>query len=494
MTRAGRLAGSPWGRGVAAGLLLTAALPPFGWWPLAVAGAALLAWSVDGLGLRARLALGSGTGAGLCLPGLWWMTEFSLPGFVLASLLEACLVALVAVLTPARCPWALPAAMVASDAVRGAWPFGGVPIATLGQTQLGGPFDDVARLGGALGITAVLGTVALAPVALRRARPVRAGIAVAAGVAAAVAASWTPLPEPDGALTAALVQGGGPRGTRAVDSDADVVTERHLAASERVGRGVDLVLWPEDVLDIAEPVERSEAGEDLAGLAVRTGATVVAGVVTDTDGDRFDNEAVAWGADGELVDRYQKNQRVPFGEFIPWRSLVERIADVSAVPRDATVGTGPGLLDTDVGELGVVISYEVFFARRARDAVRAGGEVLLVPTNASSYSSTQMPALEVGVARLRAIETGRDVLQAAPTGFTAAISARGRVMARTDLGDREVLTVEVPRRRGETPYTRLGDGPFVVVAAAALAVAAWRGRRSTGGVFAPARRGRRRRP
>jgi len=107
----------------------------------------------------------------------------------------------------------------------------------------------------------------------------------------------------------------------------------------------------------------------------------------------------------------------------------------------------------------------------ARAAMVAGAEVLLAPTNATSYSTGQMPALELGAARMRALETGRVVLQAAPTGFSAVVDPDGSVRRVSDLGSRDVLTATVARRRGRTPYTRLGDGPFVVAATAALAVA-----------------------
>jgi apolipoprotein N-acyltransferase len=80
-----------------------------------------------------------------------------------------------------------------------------------------------------------------------------------------------------------------------------------------------------------------------------------------------------------------------------------------------------------------------------------------------------MPALEVGAARLRAIETGRDVVQAAPTGFSALVTSSGTVTAQSDLGARQVLHGTVDRRAGTTIYTRLGDGPFVVGAALVLA-------------------------
>jgi apolipoprotein N-acyltransferase len=218
-------------------------------------------------------------------------------------------------------------------------------------------------------------------------------------------------------------------------------------------------------------------------------ATVVAGVV-EREGNRFRNASVTWTADGEVSARYEKNQRVPFGEYVPMRDLIEEVTDLSAIPRDAIAGTEPGLLATPAGDLGVVISYEVFFPRRARDAMAAGAEVLLAPTNASSFTTSQMPALELGAARMRAIETGRDVLQAAPTGLSGVIHPDGSVVEQSDLGRRQLLLADVQRRVGDTPYTTLGDGPFVVGALLALA-AAWaldgrRGRRVTR-VTAPVR-------
>jgi apolipoprotein N-acyltransferase len=219
-------------------------------------------------------------------------------------------------------------------------------------------------------------------------------------------------------------------------------------------------------------LDGSPEADEIADLARRLDSTVVIGIVEDVSATRFRNFVKAWSPTGAAGQEYTKNQRVPYGEWIPFRSLIKKVADISAVPRDATVGHGPGVLDTAAGRLGVVISYEVFFPRRARDAITAGGEVLLVPTNASSYTNAQMPSLELGAARLRAIETGRWVAQAAPTGFSAFVDPEGRVSGRTDLGARQVKTATIDRRTGLTLYTRLGDGPFVAGLLAAI-VAAW---------------------
>ncbi len=243
-----------------------------------------------------------------------------------------------------------------------------------------------------------------------------------------------------------------------------------MEASAGVPTGLDLVLWPEDVVDVEGQEGETVEGTRVRELARALDTTLAVGVVEGFR-DRFRNATVAIGPDGAEVDRYDKVQRVPFGEFIPFRSLVEDLADVSDVPRDAAVGEGPGLVELAPVDAGVLISYEVFFARLAGEAVRAGGEVLLAPTNASSYPTTQMPALEVAAARLRAIETGRTVVQAAPTGFSAFIGPDGTVRGSTDLGDQAVLRDTVERRTGRTPYTRLGDGPLVVGSLAAVALA-----------------------
>lgn len=147
---------------------------------------------------------------------------------------------------------------------------------------------------------------------------------------------------------------------------------------------------------------------------------------------------------------------------------MSRVADVSLVPRDAIPGEGPGLLVTPAGQLGLTISYEVFFSERARSAVRAGADILLVPTNAASFTGAAVPAEEIAAARLRAVETGRAVVQAASTGYSALIGPDGEVRRRSQLEEPAVLRVDVARRTGLTPFVRTGNLPILGVAALVL--------------------------
>jgi apolipoprotein N-acyltransferase len=478
---------------VAAGVALALALPPVGWWPLGVAGLVALERLVADRPAPSRFRRGTLVGAALLFPTLWWMKALTLPGYLVASVLYSLYWGAAALaVPPGRWRWlALPGALALAEAARARWPVGGVPLSTVALTQSDGPMVTFVRVGGTIGLTLAAVAVAVAvAAAIHRAWVPAAGAAAAVAVLA-VAAAVGPTGRPAGSLAVAVVQGGGEQGTRAVDTDSSAVFARHVAASAGVTTPVDLVVWPEDVVDVPTDVADTPEGEQLSALAQRLGATLVAGVVADAGPERFRNQAVAWGPDGTLVDRFDKVHRVPFGEYVPLRSLLERVADLSAVPSDAIPGRGPAVLDTPAGRLGVVISWEVFFADRARDAVRNGGGVVLNPTNGSSFEGRQVQSQQVATSRMRAIETGRWVVQAAPTGYSAVVTPGGGVVARTGIAERAVLSATVGLRDGTTWYTATGDGPWLVLAAAAVAAAWLLTRRAPG---SPARRSPARRP
>ncbi len=459
--------------GLLAGALLAGSMPPREAWYLAPAGAAVLTWAVLSLPWRQRLALGAAAGLAFFLPTLSWLTGFHPAGFGALLVVEVVLFSAAMLLVDPRRArwWTVPMALIALEAVRARFPFGGFPIPGMALGQLDGPFAAAAPLGGSLLVVGLSTGAGAAVTGLAVAgRSVRTLVTVAVLVAVCAVGVLLAAPggEPTGSLRAALVQGGGPRGIPAVVSDADAVTERQFLLSEDLPPDLDLVLWPESSLGVSGPVADTREAARVAQLARRTGATVVVGLSESYD-DGFRNAAVAWGPDGRIVDRYEKVHRVPFGEYIPARGLFERISDMTAlVPRDAIPGRGPGLLRTPAGPLGVVISYEVFFSDRVRAAVTAGGQVVLVPTNAASYTTEEVPATEVAAARMRALEFDRAVLQTAPTGYTAIVGPDGRIVEQSGLSTAEVLSASVALRTGLTTYARTGDGPVLALASLAL--------------------------
>jgi apolipoprotein N-acyltransferase len=210
----------------------------------------------------------------------------------------------------------------------------------------------------------------------------------------------------------------------------------------------------------------------MAQTARQLHTTLVAGVTEPASPTTFRNEIVAWAPDGRIVGTFEKVHRVPFGEYVPDRSFIAHFANLSEVPTDAVPGHGTGLVRTPAGPLGILVSFEVFYANRSRTSVRAGAELLIVPTNTSSYATAQVPTQEVAADAVQAVETGRSVVQASPTGYSSVVDQRGRILQRSTLGRRQLLTGTVPLRRGFTPYDHLGDLPFLVLAAVAL-MAGW---------------------
>ena len=479
-----------------AGVLLALSLPPWGWWPLGLAGAALLYWRLAGLRARARLWSGWLAGVGCYGPGLMWARAFNWYGALLLILLEALFFGLAGLLTPplrGRAP-AFVAASTLAEAVRMTWPFGGLPIGGVFLGQADGPLLALARLGGPLLLTAGVwaGGVGLATVVTgwrrgREGRPQLRGLAIVVGLGLVIVVGWL---APDGgspvrSLTVAAVQGGGRRGldkeqvAPATVFDAQVRATRNLLLRGGTPRP-SLVLWPEDVIALAGPLRGSGEGQTMARAARQLHATLIAGVTEPASPTTFRNEIVAWAPDGRIVGSFEKVHRVPFGEYVPFRSFMAHFANLSEVPTDAVPGHGSGLLRTPAGPLGTLVSFEVFYANRSRTSVRAGAELLIVPTNTSSYATGQVPSQEVAADAVQAVETGRDLVQAAPTGYSTVVDQRGVVRRRSVLGRSQVLVATVSLRRGFTIYDHLGDLPTLVVAVPVLGAGWLRRRRAAG--------------
>ncbi|MCU1494674.1 MAG: Apolipoprotein N-acyltransferase [Acidimicrobiaceae bacterium] len=476
-----------------AGLLIGASLPPTRLWPLAPLGVALLAHSNAERRWSRRSCNGLLAGIAQFGLGCAWALQFTAVGYVVLVLVESVFVSAACAASPAgrgRRP-ALLGLLVLAEWGRNSWPFGGLPLGGIALGQVSGPLLALARLGGPL---LVVGGVCLAGVAIESCATsllsrrvdsgagVRgfsatrlAGGAIALAILVAMVAVAAHAPDGGGSrrrISAVAVQGGGSRGLSALQVPAASVLAAQLAATQSVTRGASLVVWPEDSVSLTGPLDRSPIEPLLGATARRLGATLVAGVTEPAGPGRFLNQASIWAPSGHFVTSYVKVHPVPFGEYVPLRSLLSRVVSLAAVPRDAVAGHGSGMVETPAGRLALLVSYETFFPGRARAGVRAGGELLVVPTNTASYVGTQVPTQELAASRLQAVTEGRDLVQAATTGFSAVVDNHGDVLAETPLANRDVIRATVALRTGLTLYGRLGDLP-VLLAALACAAGGW---------------------
>lgn len=463
---------------IAAGLIASLSLGPWGWWPLALVGLAWLHVELRGLGSwRPRLATAWSFLLGYHIVALVWMVDLTPPGYLVSMPILALIMA-VPLAVPIRADWApvaFPAAVMLGDAWSWVVPFGGVPMGNLALGQVNGPFLVVARAFGALGVVLALGLAAaavgeIAHHAAGRSRPTRSPVfAMVVAIAAFMAGLVAPAGSSVGELDVASVQGGGRLGTNAVNSDLGSVYDRHVEATAAAPEG-SFVVWPESAVSVDDDFDGSREQLELSRLARERDLTLLVGV-TQRRGDVFDNLAAVIGPDGTVVDEYSKVHLVPFGEYIPLRSLVDPFADLSLIPREAVPGVGPGVLDTPVGPVAVAISFEVYFPERVRSGLNAGALFVVNPTLASSYRTTHVPEQSLASARLRAVETGRWVVQSSTTGYSAIVDPDGNVVGRTGLREQAVVSATIELRDGTTWPVRTGKLPITLLALVVVAAA-----------------------
>jgi len=457
------------------GALVAFSLPPWGWWPLAFIGIAIFA-RITTSGItrkRTQFLLGTIFAFGWFAPGMCWMWFLTPPGYVIAVILFAAFHGVASVVgSRSMYPLiALPLAHALAETFRFSFPFGGVPLASLAISQSASPLVGIVRIGGPLLLTFCVLQIGFAVSQLVVAPKLKHLAVFGATVALVVCAGFV---APNGSdtgetRTIAAVQGGGPQGTLAINTNPRDVVERHLAATRTItSTNLDMVIWPENVIDVADfydSVERTEIAEQ----ATRLNAPFVVGITEDMNARYFTNAQIVVNEDGILGDRYDKVRRVPFGEFVPLRGLLETLgAPVDRIPRDALAGSDIAQLQVNNTTVGVVISWEVFFSGRANEGVEAGGSLLVNPTNGSSYTGTILQTQQIASSRLRAIENGRWLVQVSPTGFSAFISPTGEVFDRTGVSEQRVLERTINLRSGRTLYSNLGDLPFIVLMVAVL--------------------------
>jgi len=470
------------------GALVALALPPYDLWPLAPVGVGLLVLLSRGLSARKAAAVGLVHGLATFVPLLVWLTVIGPDAWLLVALLEASFLALAGALTPSvlRLPgWPLWVAClwVAEELARDSLPFGGFPWGRLAFAETASPFTPYAAVGGAPLVTfatALCGALAAAAVlafgSWRRAVPL-----VLLAVAVPVAGLLLPVGAGEGRpVTVALVQGNVPGVGMQPFGEREQVLRNHVDATHRLAADVragrvdrpDLVVWPENASDI-DPFQDPSAKALIDDAVQDVGVPVLVGAVLDGPGpDHVSNTGIVWDPRTGPGARYVKRHPVPFGEYIPFRAeLTGLISRLDQIPRDFYAGHRPGNLTVGPARVGDVICFEVAYDGLVRDVVRGGAQVLVVQTNNATYNGTGQPYQQMAMSRLRAVETGRDVLVTATSGISAVVRADGTVAQQAPEKVARTLVAEVPLRDRQTLATRLGFWPEWLLAAAGLAAA-----------------------
>jgi apolipoprotein N-acyltransferase len=455
-----------------AGAAGSLALPPAGWWPVAFFAPIPLLWLVRGSGPGRAAACGFVYGIVYFGALLYWILlfgELGYAGLVLASgaFLAAFGAVAPAVWRPERpilSTVGLAAWWTVVEWARGTFPLGGFAWGQLGATQVDAPSLPLASVTGVWGLSFLV--VLVAGVLLLAAErwtspPARAAGIAAVGLALVLAPLAIPVPAPDGEeidVASIQVDVSSVGDLTGVQEDLAVARLNVDAHRTLAADPPDLVVWGEGSLDpgaTADPATR----ELVSATVAETGAPTIAGaVIDDPDGSQH-TSVVVFDGDGRAVDRYDKIRLVPFGEYVPFRGVLERFIDaVDQVPVDRV--PGPRVRTVQVAglpSLGTPICYENSYPALTRAMVRAGAGVLIVTINNASYERTAASEQHLQMSRLRAVETGRWVVHAAISGISAVIEPDGTVVDRRELFEPAVMRRTVRASSRTTVYVRVGD-------------------------------------
>jgi apolipoprotein N-acyltransferase len=302
----------------------------------------------------------------------------------------------------------------------------------------------------------------------------------AAGAAAARSA------EPDGVQTlrVAALQGNIDQGVKWSREWSERILDIYLELSRQAAsEGAQVIVWPETAVPGLIEVDEG-VRSPIVRLARETGATFVlgtTGVVVNPERTRILNyfdSAVVMDGEGEILSRYDKSHLVPFGEFVPLRSLLGVFFQALATGisnSDVTPGPEPRAMSLPLGgrggeresagdlksvKVGVPICYELLFPDLVRRFVSDGARVLLAITNDAWYGRTGAPYQFLALTAMRSAEAGVWTVRAANTGVSAVIDGRGRVREQTAIFERSYLVADVPLlppQSGESFYVRHGD-------------------------------------
>lgn len=251
---------------------------------------------------------------------------------------------------------------------------------------------------------------------------------------------------------------------------------RYLDLSAALSEPVDLVVWPETAAAFFLQGAPKEL-ERIADLSRGLGAPILTGApMADRDENKewqFLNSMVMIGAgeNGTFPHRYDKHHLVPFGEYIPFRSLAPKaMHKLTHGTKDFTPGAQPAPMAWGMGAIGGLICYEVIFPDEVRLLAVQGAQWLINITNDGWFGDWAKPQ-HLAMARMRAVENRLSMIRVANSGISAAFNYLGEELGRIDADQKGSIVVAVPRGPGQSVWVRTGR--FWIWLWLSLCVTAW---------------------
>ncbi len=292
----------------------------------------------------------------------------------------------------------------------------------------------------------------------RRQAAIWAGITSGVVAALLLVASITGNGDDGQQITVGVVQGNYEQEVKWEESFRDDVISTYISLTRKaVSEGASIVVWPETAMPFYFQVE-PDLADRLRDLARDEEVHLVFGSPAfDIIGQKLVlyNRAYHVSPTG-LEEHYDKIRLVPFGEYVPLKSLLPFLERVVPGVGEFAAGRWTAPFDTPVRS-GVLICYEVSIPSLSRREVADGAAIILNITNDAWFGRSWGPYQHLAMASLRAAENGVPVVRAANTGISAIVDRKGRQIKTIGLFERGYIVAEVKTRTKPTFYTRWGN-------------------------------------
>ncbi|MCS5497009.1 apolipoprotein N-acyltransferase [Cnuibacter physcomitrellae] len=460
----------------AAGVALDAGFPDKGWWPFTLVGVAVVLVALIGRSWWQALLIGFVAGAVFWGVDIFWLTLYlgpvpwlGLAGFMglyfaAGSLLIALVYRRADRAWPSRwgrlgvLPLVIAGLWILREGVSAVWPWGGFSWGRVAMSQSESPTSDLVAWVGISGLSFVLVWLVAFLVQVARESQLRPGIRVlTAGIAMAAVLAVPAWPAPaQGTSRIAAVQGNSDAGLFSQHSPGDILSDHVAGSLTLAGQDPDMVVWPENGSDL-DPARYPYAAAALDEVsATLGGAPIIAGTIQ-VRGDKVYNTSLLW-QDGRVQDFYDKRHPVPFAEWMPARDFFHALAPdlVDLVTRDYEFGSTDMTFDVNGIIAGISICFDITDDAVMRETTLEGAQVLLSQTNNADFGRTDENLQQLAIARLRAIELGRSVVNISTVGTSAIIAPDGSTIEEIPAYQPGTMLADVPLSTTLTPASVVG--------------------------------------
>ena len=447
-----------------AGPVMDAGFPDKSIWPLTLIGVGLVLITLIGRRVASSLLVGFIAGLSFYLTHIAWASLFlgPLPMSALAVLEALFFAAGAAAITLAYrwLPVAFPTVAgrlgllpvivaglwTAREAWASVWPYGGFAWGRVGISQADGPLAPLFGWLGISGMTFVL--VLLVALVIESGRivglPRISRVAAPVGLAAALLVFPAFPVAQSGTMTVAAVQGNAKAGYFDGSTPEQLLQAQLDATVPLFGQDVDVVVWPEGTT-YRDPLKDVQTTAVFDLVSREMDAPLVAQGVSERDGSYY-NTAILWQPGEGALDFYDKKHPVPFGEYIPdrafWRPFAPDLIDL--IQREYTPGTTDNVFDVNGVLAGINICFDIVDDQILTESVEQGAQLIFASSNNADFGRTDESVQQLAIARVRAIELGRTVVNISTVGTSAIIGPDGATIAQLPWFEPGAMVEDVP--------------------------------------------------